>query len=73
MTFDHVCSIDFSIQDDTQEGLGRGLVIKLRFRSGLAQVWFSLQLRLHSLELDSELVGLVPIYFLSCGNLCFVN
>ena len=39
-------------QRGLQTGLGRGLVVKLR--SGLVQVWFSLQLKFNSLELNTE-------------------
>ena len=47
-----------------QTGLGRGLTVKLksvkRSRSGLVQVWFSIDLKFNSFELDSEVGRLVP-------------
>ena len=46
------------LQRRLQTGLGRGLVVKLRSAHvqgpGLVQVWFGLQLKFNSLELDSE-------------------
>ena len=45
---------------------GRGLAVKLwsvkvQVRSGLVQVWFRLQLKFNSLELDSEVGCLVVL------------
>ena len=47
-----------------QTGLGRGLAVvsssgHLRSRAGLVQVWISLELKFHSLELISEVGRLV--------------
>ena len=45
------------LQRGLQTGYGRGLAVKLR--SGKVQVWFSLELRFKSLELDSKVGRLV--------------
>ena len=52
-----------------RKGLGRGLAVvsssgQLRSISGLVQVWFSLELKFNSFELDSEVGRLVssPLY-----------
>ena len=45
------------LQRGLQTGYGRGLAVKLR--SGLVQVWFTLQPKFNSFELDSEVGRLV--------------
>ena len=47
------------LQRGLQTGFGWGLVVKLR--SGLVHVWFSLQFKFNSLELDSEVGRLVIV------------
>ena len=42
----------------------RGLVVQVRSRSGLVQVWFSIELKFNSFELDSEVGRLVLFIFL---------
>ena len=43
-----------------QKGLGRGVAVELS-SAGLVQVWFSLEVRFNSLELDSEVGRLVRL------------
>ena len=57
------------LQRGLKTGLGWGLDVKLRSRSGLVKVWFSLQLKFNSLELDSEVGQLLWSSTTHCINL----
>ena len=47
-----------------QDMVGEGTCCQAQVRPGLGQVWFRLQLKFHSFELDSEVGRLVATYFL---------
>ena len=71
-TWDFRGGVEGGVGVGLQTGLGRGLAVKLR--SGLVhQVWFSIELKFNSFELDSEVGRLVPLYLMSRSSLICVS